>query len=198
MAQTIIVHHPSGGAKLAFTWALLSPRSQASTLVQSFPFAHWLRPFEPCFRYLCHLTLLSSGRVLALVSSSLSTFIVPPQLSSTCNSTIITSKSPKTMVGATRSRMRNGADKQPVSPNDDSTNADAPVEEHAGYNADSNAYTPSQESDRLPARDDVSRLSEGLEPLHLVGQDGELYARRRLIPESLTVVQTFLRTLSYP
>ena len=81
------------------------------------------------------------------------------------------------MVGPTRSRIRNGAGKQPVAPSDDEPIPNAPIEENAGYNPDSNSYTPSQESERHPARDDVSRLSEGLEPLHLVGQDGELHAR---------------------
>ncbi|KAG9187167.1 hypothetical protein G6011_05038 [Alternaria panax] len=67
------------------------------------------------------------------------------------------------MAGANRSRTRNDVVKQPVSPSDDSTMADVPVE--------GNAYTPSQKPKRLSVLKDVSRLSEGLEPLHLVGQD---------------------------
>lgn len=75
------------------------------------------------------------------------------------------------MAGATRSRMRNESVSQPVSPSDDGTIADAPFE----GNAACNAYTPSREPEGLSARDGVSRLSASLEPLHLVGQDGELH-----------------------
>lgn len=78
------------------------------------------------------------------------------------------------MAGATRSHMRNGAAKQPVSPTDDGAVADVPLEGNADYNAHSNAYTPSREFESLSAHDDVSRLNEGLEPLHLVGQDSKL------------------------
>ncbi|KAL1801201.1 hypothetical protein ACET3X_001543 [Alternaria dauci] len=67
------------------------------------------------------------------------------------------------MVGATRSRTRNGEVKQPVLPSEDGTLTDAPME--------GNAHSPPQEPQRLSDRDDVSRLSAGLEPLHLVGQD---------------------------
>ena len=75
------------------------------------------------------------------------------------------------MVGATRGRTRKEAVKRPVSPSDDGTIADAPLEGTAIVDAQSNPHMPS--SATHPARDDVSRLSEGLEPLHLVGQDGE-------------------------
>jgi hypothetical protein len=79
------------------------------------------------------------------------------------------------MAGATRSRMRNGEAKQPVSPTDDGAVADdVPLEGIADYNAHSNAYTPSREFESISAHDDVSRLNEGLEPLHLVRQDSKL------------------------
>ncbi|KAI4909131.1 hypothetical protein J4E85_011602 [Alternaria conjuncta] len=73
------------------------------------------------------------------------------------------------MVGATRGRTRKEAVKRPVSPSDDGTIADAPLEGTAIVDAQSNPHMPS--SVTHPARDDVSRLSEGLEPLHLIGQD---------------------------
>jgi len=69
------------------------------------------------------------------------------------------------MVGATRRGALKENVKRPVSPSDDGTIADAPLE--------SNTHLPSQQPVLHPARDDVSRLSEGLEPLHLIGQDGE-------------------------
>ncbi|KAH6865449.1 interferon-induced GTP-binding protein Mx [Alternaria rosae] len=61
--------------------------------------------------------------------------------------------------------------KRPVSPSDDGTIADAPLGGTTNLGTQSNSYTPSQEPELHSARDDVSRLSEGLEPLHLVGQD---------------------------
>ncbi|CAN9127666.1 unnamed protein product [Alternaria alternata] len=67
------------------------------------------------------------------------------------------------MAGATRGRTRNGVVKQPLSPSEDDTLAAAPME--------GNPHIPPREPERLYDRDDVSRLSEGLEPLHLVGQD---------------------------
>ena len=70
------------------------------------------------------------------------------------------------MAGATRGRTRNGATKQPLSSSEDDTLAAALME--------GNPHIPSREPERLSDRDDVSRLSEGLEPLHLVGQDGKL------------------------
>jgi len=75
------------------------------------------------------------------------------------------------MVGATRRGALKETIKRPVTPSDDGTIADAPLE--GTTNADT------QQPVLHPARDDVSRLSEGLEPLHLVGQDGELQTTTR-------------------
>ncbi|KAI4639533.1 uncharacterized protein J4E78_010860 [Alternaria triticimaculans] len=69
------------------------------------------------------------------------------------------------MVGATRRGALKENIKRPVTPSDDGTIADAPLDPQ------SSTYTPAQQPVLHPARDDVSRLSEGLEPLHLVGQD---------------------------
>ena len=70
------------------------------------------------------------------------------------------------MAGATRGRTRNGATKQPLSSSEDDTLAAALME--------GNPHIPPRKPECLSDRDDVSRLSEGLEPLHLVGQDGKL------------------------
>jgi len=73
------------------------------------------------------------------------------------------------MVGATRRGALKENIKRPVTPSDDGTIADASLD------TQSNTHLPSQQPVLYPARDEVSRLSEGLEPLHLVEQDGELY-----------------------
>ena len=77
------------------------------------------------------------------------------------------------MVGATRRGAVKEHVKRPVSPSDDGTIADALLDPQ------SNTYAPAQQPVLHPARDDVSRLSQGLEPLHLVEQDGELQTTTR-------------------
>ncbi|CAN9123474.1 unnamed protein product [Alternaria sp. RS040] len=67
------------------------------------------------------------------------------------------------MAGATRGRTRNAVVKQPLSSSEDNTLAAALTE--------ANPHITSQETERVSDRDDISRLSAGLEPLQLVSQD---------------------------
>jgi hypothetical protein len=59
------------------------------------------------------------------------------------------------MVGTTRSSMRNSDVKEPIS------------------SSDGSAVPTPLDSERSSARDDISRLSADLEPIHLVDRDGE-------------------------
>jgi hypothetical protein len=77
------------------------------------------------------------------------------------------------MAGATRSHVRKEAIKQPSSRSDDGDDTHTPLGDSTNLGARNNTYNTSQDSDYLSSRNDVSRLSEGLEPLHLVGEDGE-------------------------
>ena len=92
------------------------------------------------------------------------------------------------MVGATRRGALKENIKRPVTPSDDGTIADAPIEGTTDVDQ-SNTYTPAQQPVVHPARDDVSRLSEGLEPLHLVGQDGKFRLQPGAEYSSLTTIQ---------
>ncbi|CAN9098449.1 unnamed protein product [Alternaria alternata] len=85
------------------------------------------------------------------------------------------------MAGATRGRTRNGVVKQPLSSSEDTL---------AAALMEGNPHIPPRKPERLSDRDDVSRLSEGLEPLHLVGQDGEQSTGKSSVIEAISGIKT--------
>jgi hypothetical protein len=77
------------------------------------------------------------------------------------------------MVGATRSRALNATVEEPTSPGDDGTLADAPLDQSSNFAGRSTTFTTPQGSKNSYVRDDASRLSEGLEPMHLGDGDSK-------------------------
>jgi len=76
------------------------------------------------------------------------------------------------MVGGTRSRARNEDVKSPTSPSDDGTIANTTTSAAAGPSGREKPPIRPQSS-VIHARDEVSRLSEGLEPISLVDREGK-------------------------
>jgi hypothetical protein len=71
------------------------------------------------------------------------------------------------MVGATRNRAFDAAVKEPTPPSEDGTIANAPLDQSSNFAGRRPILTTPQGSGHSYVRDDVSRLSEGLEPMHL-------------------------------
>jgi hypothetical protein len=71
------------------------------------------------------------------------------------------------MAGATRSKTRNEAIKQPISPSDDELVPDAPFDESSNSTNSHNTNATLQQPQLAALSDDVSQLSEGLEPMSI-------------------------------
>ena len=79
------------------------------------------------------------------------------------------------MVGATRSRALNATVEEPTSPSDDGTIADAPLDQSSNFAGSRPVLTTPQGPENSNVRDDLSRLSEGLEPMHLSDRHSKYY-----------------------
>jgi hypothetical protein len=79
------------------------------------------------------------------------------------------------MVGATRSRASKAAVKEAASPSDDGTIAEVPLDQSSNFTGRRPTLTTPQGSENSYVRDAASRLSEGLEPMHLGDHDGKYY-----------------------
>jgi hypothetical protein len=79
------------------------------------------------------------------------------------------------MVGATRSRASKAAVKEAASPSDDGTIAEVPLDQSSNFTGRRTTLTTPQGSENSYVRDAASRLSEGLEPMHLGDYDGKYY-----------------------
>jgi hypothetical protein len=80
------------------------------------------------------------------------------------------------MVGVTRSRAFNATVMEPTSPRDDGTIADAPLDQSSSF-AGRRPILTTPGSENSCMRDDASRLSEGLEPMHLSDGDSKYSCR---------------------